>query len=151
MSTWYRSWYRGPVQIRASRDVPTPRNGTCERPGRAIRKNRPVTKAGSRVQATKSGLEADVDRSASAPDRPAGAGMYLHWEGRRGYRTRMPAPRVLSPVPDLSVGDSVGNRVIEGDNLQVMVSLRSQYQRKHRRRLLGSAVQHREARLRLLR
>jgi adenine-specific DNA-methyltransferase len=54
--------------------------------------------------------------------------MYLHWEGRKGYRTRMPAPRVLEPVPELSYGDGEGNRVIEGDNLQVMVSLRSQYQ-----------------------
>lgn len=54
--------------------------------------------------------------------------MYLHWEGRKGYRTRMPAPRVLEPVPDLSYGNAMGNRVIEGDNLQVMVSLRSQYQ-----------------------
>lgn len=53
--------------------------------------------------------------------------MYLHWEGRRSYRTRMPAPRVLEPVPDLLFGPA-GNRVIEGDNLQVMVSLRSQYQ-----------------------
>ncbi len=40
----------------------------------------------------------------------------------------MPAPRVLEPVPDRSRGASGGNRVIEGDNLQVMVSLRSQYQ-----------------------
>ena len=54
--------------------------------------------------------------------------MYLHWEGRKGYRTRMPAPRVLEPVPELSCGDSEGNRVIEGDNLQVMISLRSHYQ-----------------------
>jgi adenine-specific DNA-methyltransferase len=54
--------------------------------------------------------------------------MYLHWEGRKGYRTRMPAPRVLEPVSELSFGDTQGNRVIEGDNLQVMVSLRSQYQ-----------------------
>ncbi len=54
--------------------------------------------------------------------------MYLHWEGRKGYRTRMPAPRVLEPVPELSYGDAGGNRVIEGDNLQVMVSLRSHYQ-----------------------
>jgi adenine-specific DNA-methyltransferase len=54
--------------------------------------------------------------------------MYLHWEGRKGYRTRMPAPRVLEPVKKLSYGDDVGNRVIEGDNLQVMVSLRSHYQ-----------------------
>jgi adenine-specific DNA-methyltransferase len=57
-----------------------------------------------------------------------GPGMYLHWEGRRGYRTRIPAPRVIEPVPKLSYGDPEGNRIIEGDNLQVMVSLRSQYQ-----------------------
>ncbi len=54
--------------------------------------------------------------------------MYLHWEGRKGYRTRMPAPRVLDPVPELSYGDPSGNRVIEGDNLQAMISLRSHYQ-----------------------
>lgn len=54
--------------------------------------------------------------------------MYLHWEGRKGYRTRMPAPRVLEPVPELSYGDDQGNLVVEGDNLQVMVSLRSHYQ-----------------------
>lgn len=54
--------------------------------------------------------------------------MYLHWEGRKGYRTRMPAPRVLEPVADLSYGDDPGNLVIEGDNLQVMISLRSHYQ-----------------------
>lgn len=53
--------------------------------------------------------------------------MYLHWDGRRTYRTRVPAPCVLEPVADLSVGDSNTNRIIEGDNLQVMVSLRSQY------------------------
>jgi adenine-specific DNA-methyltransferase len=40
----------------------------------------------------------------------------------------MPAPRVLEPIDELSLGESNGNRVIEGDNLQVMVSLRSQYQ-----------------------
>src|SRR3954454_19117609 len=55
-------------------------------------------------------------------------GMYLHWEGRRGYRTRMPAPRVIEPVADLSFGEPDGSRIIEGDNLQVMVSLRSHYQ-----------------------
>jgi adenine-specific DNA-methyltransferase len=69
-----------------------------------------------------------LDPVTKAPGRPAGPGMYLHWEGRKGYRTRMPAPRVLEPVPDLSYGDPGGNRVIEGDNLQVMVSLRSHYQ-----------------------
>ncbi len=39
----------------------------------------------------------------------------------------MPAPRVLEPVKKYSYGESNGSRVIEGDNLQVMVSLRSQY------------------------
>jgi adenine-specific DNA-methyltransferase len=57
-----------------------------------------------------------------------GAGMCLHWEGRRGFRTRIPAPRALEPVPSVSFGDADGNRIIEGDNLQVMLSLRSQYQ-----------------------
>jgi adenine-specific DNA-methyltransferase len=69
-----------------------------------------------------------VDAVTQVPIRPAGAGMYLHWEGRKGYRTRMPAPRALEPVPELSYGSPEGNRLIEGDNLQVMVSLRSQYQ-----------------------
>lgn len=60
--------------------------------------------------------------------RPGGPGLYLHWDGRRTYRTKMPAPRVLQPVPKLSVQPADdGNRIIEGDNLQVMVSLRSQY------------------------
>jgi adenine-specific DNA-methyltransferase len=72
--------------------------------------------------------EAPVDPVTGALGRPGGAGMYLHWEGRRGYRTRMPAPRVLEPVPELSFGDDQNGRIIEGDNLQVMVSLRSQYQ-----------------------
>lgn len=62
------------------------------------------------------------------PTRPGGPGLYLHWDGRRTYRTRMPAPRVLEPVPKLSTQPTDdGNRIIEGDNLQVMVSLRSQY------------------------
>jgi adenine-specific DNA-methyltransferase len=70
-----------------------------------------------------------LDPVTHAPGRPAGAGMYLHWEGRKGYRTRMPAPRMLEPVPKLSFGSKPReNRMIEGDNLQVMVSLRSQYQ-----------------------
>lgn len=71
---------------------------------------------------------ATIDPVTGAPARPGGAGLYLHWEGRRGYRTRMPAPRVLEPIADLSLGEPQGNRIIEGDNLQVMVSLRSQYQ-----------------------
>jgi hypothetical protein len=63
-----------------------------------------------------------------AIDSPGGAGMYLHWEGRRGYRTRIPAPRVIELAKKLSFREPDGNRIIEGDNLQVMVSLRSQYQ-----------------------
>ena len=39
----------------------------------------------------------------------------------------MPAPRVFEPVDELSVKPSDLNRVIEGDNLQGMVSLRSHY------------------------
>jgi len=67
------------------------------------------------------------DPFTGASTRPSGAGMYLHWDGRRTYRTRMPAPRVLEPVSELSYGKDRGNRIIEGDNLQVMVSLRSHY------------------------
>jgi adenine-specific DNA-methyltransferase len=68
-----------------------------------------------------------IDPVTRAAVRPGGAGMYLYWEGRKGYRTRMPAPRVLEPVPELSYGTAHGNRLIEGDNLQTMISLRSQY------------------------
>lgn len=68
-----------------------------------------------------------VDPVTGTTGRPGGAGMYLHWEGRKGYRTHMPAPRVLEPMPELSFGEPT-HRLIEGDNLQVMVSLRSQYQ-----------------------
>ncbi len=69
----------------------------------------------------------DVDPVTGAAVRPDGAGMYLHWDGRRTYRTHMPAPRVLEPAADLSYGEARGNLIIEGDNLQAMVSLRSQY------------------------
>jgi adenine-specific DNA-methyltransferase len=70
----------------------------------------------------------EVDLITGVPGRPDGAGMYLHWDGRKTYRTRMPVPRVLEPVSELSCGDpDSGNLVIEGDNLQVMVSLRPHY------------------------
>lgn len=59
--------------------------------------------------------------------RPDGPGMYLYWEGRRSYRACIPAPRVLEPVPEASFGEDSENLIIEGDNLQAMVSLRSQY------------------------
>lgn len=56
------------------------------------------------------------------------AGLHLHWQGRRSYKSLVPAPRVLERHDDLSFQPGKGsNLVIEGDNLQVMVSLRSQY------------------------
>lgn len=56
------------------------------------------------------------------------AGLHLHWQGRRSYRSRVPTPRVLELDESLSYRrDAADNRVIEGDNLQVMMSLRSQY------------------------
>ena len=56
------------------------------------------------------------------------AGLHLHWQGRRSYRALVPAPRVLERQNDLSFRPELGdNLVIEGDNLQVMVSLRAQY------------------------
>lgn len=73
------------------------------------------------------GALSQVDPSTGASGRPDGAGMYLHWDGRRSYRTRMPVPRVLEPVRELGGSPDSGNMVIEGDNLQVMVSLRPQY------------------------
>lgn len=53
-------------------------------------------------------------------------GLYLQWEGKRLYTQRVPTPRVLEHVPALSVVPSTGNRIIEGDNFQVLTSLRSQ-------------------------
>lgn len=56
------------------------------------------------------------------------AGLHLHWQGRRSYKSLVPAPRVLERHDELSFQPDHGsNLVIEGDNLQVMVSLRSQY------------------------
>lgn len=56
------------------------------------------------------------------------SGLHLHWQGRRSYKSRVPTPRILEVDDELSFGDtSQGNMVIEGDNLQVMVSLASQY------------------------
>lgn len=57
----------------------------------------------------------------------ASGGMYLQWEGKRVYRQRIPTPRVLEYVPLLSVGDHSQNLIIEGDNLQVLASLKSRY------------------------
>ena len=56
------------------------------------------------------------------------SGLHLHWQGRRSYKSRVPTPRILEVDDELSYGDTdQGNMVIEGDNLQVMVSLASQY------------------------
>lgn len=54
-------------------------------------------------------------------------GLYLQWEGRRIYRQRMPTPRTLEPVSELSLGDNERNMIIEGDNLQVLASLANRY------------------------
>ncbi|WP_081444560.1 site-specific DNA-methyltransferase [Anaeromyxobacter dehalogenans] len=59
-------------------------------------------------------------------DSPNGSGLHLEWEGRRAYRSKIPIPRVLEPDARLSKGDG-DSLVVEGDNLQVMVSLRSQF------------------------
>lgn len=56
------------------------------------------------------------------------SGLHLHWQGRRSYRSAVPTPRVLQPDQALSFGNQdAGNLIIEGDNLQVMVSLQSQF------------------------
>lgn len=55
------------------------------------------------------------------------SGLHMHWQGRRSYRARVPSPRVLEIDRELSYGEYEGNMIIEGDNLQVMLSLRSQY------------------------
>lgn len=54
-------------------------------------------------------------------------GLYLQWEGKKLYRQRIPTPRMLEAVPELSFGSDVGNMIIEGDNLQVLASLKSRY------------------------
>lgn len=54
-------------------------------------------------------------------------GMFLQWEGKRLYRQRIPTPRLLEPVAELSVGQGSENMVIEGDNLQALASLKSRY------------------------
>ena len=57
----------------------------------------------------------------------ASDGLILQWHGKQLYQHRMPVPRILNPVPELSVGEHPGNMIIEGDNLQVLASLKSRY------------------------
>jgi adenine-specific DNA-methyltransferase len=57
----------------------------------------------------------------------ASDGLILQWQGKQLYRQRMPAPRLLEPIKELSVGGDPSNMIIEGDNLQVLASLKSRY------------------------
>jgi adenine-specific DNA-methyltransferase len=54
-------------------------------------------------------------------------GLYLQWEGKRVYRQRVPTPRLLEPVEKYSFGSDRPNMLIEGDNLQVLASLKPRY------------------------
>lgn len=54
-------------------------------------------------------------------------GLYLQWEGKRVYRQQVPTPRLLEPVEKYSHGADRPNMVIEGDNLQVLASLKPRY------------------------
>jgi len=62
---------------------------------------------------------------ASGDNGEAEPGIYLQWSGRRDYRTRVPAPRILVPVAKFGdpTKDDPGNLVIEGDNRKALVSL----------------------------
>ena len=57
----------------------------------------------------------------------ASRGLYLQWEGKKLYRQRIPTPRILEADAELSMGSGSQNMIIEGDNLQVLASLRNQY------------------------
>jgi hypothetical protein len=54
-------------------------------------------------------------------------GLYLQWEGKRVYRQQVPTPRLFEPVEKYSRGTDRPNMVIEGDNLQVLASLKPRY------------------------
>jgi adenine-specific DNA-methyltransferase len=54
-------------------------------------------------------------------------GLYLQWEGKRVYRQLVPTPRLLEPLERYSFGEDRENMLIEGDNLQVLASLKSRY------------------------
>ena len=71
-------------------------------------------------------IESAGDAAPKRPRRPKG--LYLQWEGNRIYKQRIPTPRLFEPVAALSHGDAAsGNMIIEGDNLQVLASLKSRY------------------------
>src|ERR1022692_606653 len=54
-------------------------------------------------------------------------GLYLQWEGKKIYRQLVPTPRLLEPVEKYSHGGDRPNMLIEGDNLQVLASLKARY------------------------
>ena len=97
-----------------------------------MRKNPDIpTPAKSPSTSSNGGASVDDEPSALVVDAEEvreESGLHLHWQGRRSYRSAIPTPRVLEPVAKLSYGDQdAGNLLIEGDNLQVMVSLQSQF------------------------
>ena len=54
-------------------------------------------------------------------------GLYLQWEGKKVYRQSVPTPRILEPIEKYSHGGDRPNMLIEGDNLQVLASLKPRY------------------------
>ena len=54
-------------------------------------------------------------------------GLHLQWEGKKIYRQSIPTPRLIEPVEKYSHGSNRPNMLVEGDNLQVLASLRSRY------------------------
>lgn len=72
--------------------------------------------------------EAVHGTGAGDPDERTG-GVFLHWRGRSRSKILVPSPRVLETVESESdpTPEDPGNLVIEGDNRQVLSSLRFQY------------------------
>jgi adenine-specific DNA-methyltransferase len=54
-------------------------------------------------------------------------GLYLQWEGKKIYRQLVPTPRLLEGVEKYSHGGDRQHMLIEGDNLQVLASLKPRY------------------------
>ncbi len=69
-----------------------------------------------------------ADKAALPPEvSPTSRGFYLQWEGKRVYRQLVPTPRLLEPLETFSHGTNRPNLLIEGDNLQVLASLKARY------------------------
>ena len=68
------------------------------------------------------------EKTAPAPEtNGTSRGLYLQWEGKRIYRQLVPTPRLLEPLESFSHGTDRPNMLIEGDNLQVLASLKARY------------------------